>query len=441
MGCLPDTSDQQTPLQVSLQELGVKIGYLAMAVCVVVWVTGVALNRQDEERKKPTYIYMTLIAITLAVAAIPEGIPLCVTISLSMGSSSMVKKNVLVRRLAAVETLGSASVICTDKTGTLTEGKMTMVKLWTAGDLFDVSGKGFDPTVGFFTKSAEGTAYKLKGNTATSAARMSTILHEPVDKIEVEDTTGDGSNDHAPLRSTLMSGVLCCNTIVQQEEDNNGNVLWKPKGNSSEAPIVVAAAKVGFWVSDIEAKYKRCLEIPFNSSRKMMLTIVEVPTGERFIGDKGVPYANIDDPDKPTRYMVTVKGAPNIILAKCTKQITKAGGQEAFTDLSNDQAMSVVDDLSSQALRVLAIGTIPLAELPYDPSNDELTSDDKFQACLAKGLCLMGLVASIDPARDGVKEAVAAARDGGIRVIMITGDYLKTAIAIAKGEFACLFCF
>merc|ERR1719399_2229936 len=136
-----------------------------------------------------------------------------------MGSAAMVKRNVLVRRLAAVETMGSVSVICTDKTGTLTEGKMTMVKLWSAGDLYDVSGKGFDPTVGHFSKSQEGAKYKLRGSQPASASRISAILGTPMEQIETENTKGDGSNNSPPLRSTLMSGILCCNTIIQQEED------------------------------------------------------------------------------------------------------------------------------------------------------------------------------------------------------------------------------
>jgi len=126
-GCLPDTSSNQTPLQVNVEKLGGKIGIGAIVVCIVVFIIGIAINTRDPDNPtNPSWLYMILIAVTLAVAAIPEGIPLCVTISLSIGSSSMVKEHVLVRKLAAVETLGSASVICSDKTGTLTEGKMTM---------------------------------------------------------------------------------------------------------------------------------------------------------------------------------------------------------------------------------------------------------------------------------------------------------------------------
>merc|ERR1740129_1933688 len=151
-GCLPDTSASATPLQQNLESLGARIGVLAIVVCVVIFIIGVVLNRTDPSNPgSPAWLYMILIAVTLAVAAIPEGIPLCVTISLSIGCSEMVTKNVLVRKLAAVETLGSASVICSDKTGTLTEGKMTMVNLFAGGVAFNVGGKGFNPNEGKIT--------------------------------------------------------------------------------------------------------------------------------------------------------------------------------------------------------------------------------------------------------------------------------------------------
>merc|ERR1719316_2197721 len=202
-GCLPDTSDSQTPLQFSLQKLGVNIGFMAIGVCTVVFIVGLALGTKDPDNaEKPSWLWMILISVTLAVAAIPEGIPLCVTISLSKGCESMVKRQVLVRRLAAVETLGSASIICTDKTGTLTEGKMTMLKFWASGHMYDVSGKGFDPTVGCFTRE-EG---------------------------------GANANQEPAVRSTLLAGLLCCSTTLSKEDG-----MWTPKGNSSEAPIVVAA--------------------------------------------------------------------------------------------------------------------------------------------------------------------------------------------------------
>merc|ERR1719217_130991 len=158
-----------------------------------------------------------MIAITLTVAAIPEGIPLCVTISQATGCSDMVKQNVLVTQIAAVETLGSASVICSDKTGTLTEGKMRAVKLWAGGVEFNISGQGFDPTKG---------------------------------DIKRADNEQDGSSS-MEVRSTLLAALLCSNARVERMEEN-GDVQWVPCGNSSEVPIIVAAGKIGIKAEDME---------------------------------------------------------------------------------------------------------------------------------------------------------------------------------------------
>merc|ERR1719301_163612 len=390
MGCLPDTSDSQTPLQVSLQKLGEKIGFMAIAVCATVFLIGtfVTETRDPMDPSKPPWLVMILISVTLAVAAIPEGIPLCVTISLSKGCDSMVKENVLVRRLAAVETLGSASVVCTDKTGTLTEGKMAMVKMFTANKLYEVSGKGFDPTHG---------GVSLNGQ--------------------------DSKNDPA-VRSTLLSAALCCNTRLAKEYDEAlKDEFWRPKGNSSEAPIVVAAAKVGFWEDKLAGEFPRSLEVPFSSSRKMMMTCSKMDRAT--LGDGGVSLP------EGTKLLAVVKGAPNYIIDSCTTWLTPEGTEAKLTEDVKASTMAVIDDLSSQALRVLAVAAKPMPKFPFDENDEDLSSDDKFKAILKTGLHFMGLVASIDPERDGVKQAVKDANAGNIRVVMITGDYLMTAKAIA----------
>eukprot|EP00913_Durusdinium_trenchii_P019172 g18018.t1 len=392
--CLPDTSANQTPLQRNLEQLGAKIGILAIVVCVLVFIIGrwkwnrvglengerdsqrgVALDRKPVESRKDVdsqsgaesgaetgaALYMVLIAVTLAVAAIPEGIPLCVTISLSIGCSDMVNQHVLPRgKLAAVETLGSASVICSDKTGTLTEGKMTMVNMWAGGVTYDVGGKGFDPTVGRIT-------------TCVEAGRQMGV------------------------RSTLLSGILCCALEV-------------------EAPIVVAARKVGL-TENVSKDYPRTIEIPFSSSRKMMLTVSDV-SGRSHLCEDGMPLP------EGTKYLAVCKGAPNFIVDLCEERMMADGTVAKHLGRAKAEVLKVVDDYSTKALRVLA-------ELPFDMHDDELSTDQKFSA-LRQDLRLLGLVASIDPDRDGVKDSVLAARGAGIRVVMITGDYLKTAIAIAK---------
>lgn len=389
-GCLPDTSANATPLQSKLESLGRRIGVLAIIVCLGVFVVGVVLDRRDPTNPSSSaWLYMILIAVTLAVAAIPEGIPLCVTISLSLGCKAMVTKNVLVRKLAAVETLGSASVICSDKTGTLTEGKMTMVSLWSAGTGYDVSGKGFDPTVGSITTQA-----------------------------------GDDAGRDMGVRSTLLAAMLCCNTSLSKVSDpDSGEEKWEPKGNSSEAPIVVAFRKIGFTEESL-ADYKRVLDIPFSSSRKMMLTVTDV-SGRGALCEGGVRLPS------GCRFLTVCKGAPNYILDLCSSLLLADGSSKNMTEEDKSEVLGIVDAHSSQALRVLAIAMRPMTDLPFDLSDEDVNTDVKFQNC-CKGLTLLGLVASIDPDRDGVKESVSSARGAGIRVVMITGDYLKTAAAIAK---------
>mmetsp|Transcript_52588 Transcript_52588/g.122387 ORF Transcript_52588/g.122387 Transcript_52588/m.122387 type:complete len:1087 (+) Transcript_52588:46-3306(+) len=391
-GCLPDTSANQTPLQQNVGRLGAHIGIGAIAVCIVVFIIGgvIVKTRDPDNPQNPPWLYMILISVTLAVAAIPEGIPLCVTISLSIGSSSMVKKNVLVRKLAAVETLGSASVICSDKTGTLTEGKMTMVHMWSGGVKYNVSGKGFDPTVGTITRAG---------------------------KIDASKDLG--------VRSSLLAGVLCCNTTLSQVTDKDtGEQKWEPKGNSSEAPIVVAAHKVDFSTDVVNQEYKRVIEVPFSSSRKMMLTVTDVQ-GRYALCEGGLPLPS------GTRYLAVCKGAPNYILDLCNEWVTETGAVEPLPAPKKEEILNVIDDYSSQALRVLAIAVHPMSSLPFDPASEEVSAEAKFQHC-RKDLQFVGLVASIDPERDGVKDSVALAHGASIHVVMITGDYLKTAIAIAK---------
>mmetsp|Transcript_44923 Transcript_44923/g.127231 ORF Transcript_44923/g.127231 Transcript_44923/m.127231 type:complete len:1107 (-) Transcript_44923:173-3493(-) len=389
-GCLPDMSASATPLQQNLEKLGGRIGIMAIAVCVVIFIIGVAMNRTDPANPdSPAWLYMILIAVTLAVAAIPEGIPLCVTISLSIGCSDMVTKNVLVRKLAAVETLGSASVICSDKTGTLTEGKMTMVNMWTGGVDYNVEGKGFDPTIG---------KIKREGSGAEATQELS-------------------------VRSALLAALLCCNTTLSKVKDpETGDEKWEPKGNSSEAPIVVAARKVGFG-EEVLTDFKRVMEIPFSSSRKMMLTVTDV-SGRSELCQGGMAL------EQGTTMLSVCKGAPNFILDYCSEMLMEDGSTKQLTAQDKQDVLGVVDKYSERALRVLAIATKAMPKMPFDMDNDDISTDQKFEACRSD-LCLVGLVASIDPDRDGVPESVLAARGAGIRVVMITGDYLKTAIAIA----------
>jgi len=391
-GCLPDVSGNQTPLQQALQNLGMWIGVLAICVCLVVFIVGLIRSTKDpEDLEKPTWLYMILISVTLAVAAIPEGIPLCVTISLSSGSWQMKQRMVLVRNLAAVETLGSASVICTDKTGTLTEGKMRLVKMWSAGSSFVISGTGFDPTSG---------------------------------TVNYADGGAEASKDSGVI-STLYAALLCSNARVEKVTESDGSCTWVPKGNSSEAPLIVAAAKVGVQPDDTEARFPRVFEVPFSSSRKMMLAVTKT-AGQSTVGPTGLRLP------EEAQFMACFKGAPDRVLAICSQMMRSDGCCVELDQANRTAVMNQVNIFSEQALRVLAIAVRPLKSLPFDMAQiEEISTEDKMAAMCAD-LTLVGLTAAIDPPRAGVKQAVLDAYGGHIRVIMITGDYVKTAAAIAK---------
>ncbi|CAK9014217.1 unnamed protein product [Durusdinium trenchii] len=393
--CLPKSAENKTPLQENIESLGARIGVLAILICAIVFVIGLAIGTKDPEYpENPSWIYMILIAVTLAVAAIPEGIPLCVTISLAIGCQEMVQKNVQVRKIAAVETLGSASVICSDKTGTLTEGKMTMTKMWSAGAEYNVTGQGFDPTKGAIFRSG--------------------VVMPP----------GTNSNRDPGVRSTLLAALLCCDTELFCEEDaTSGEKTWQYRGNSSEAPIVVAARKAQ--VAPKEGEYRRLLTIPFSSSRKMMLTVTDV-AGRVELCPNGMPL-----PPQTTAFTVC-KGAPNWIIQNCTSILREDGTVAPLSEVEKQQINArVVDAYSDLALRVLAVAVGCIQQPPLDLESEDIPVDEKFEV-LKSGLTLAGLVASMDPDREGVQASVVAARGAGIRVVMITGDYLKTAIAIAR---------
>ncbi|KAF1334318.1 Potassium/sodium efflux p-type atpase, fungal-type, partial [Globisporangium splendens] len=221
---------KMTPLQEALHRLGVFMGSAVLVICAIVFIVGMVRSNHDPKNAdRPVWLTMVMVAVSLAVSAVPEGLPMVVTICLSTGTSDMVKKNVLVRKLAAVESLGAASVICTDKTGTLTEGKMTAIKVW--GDFYEymVSGAGFDPTGDFLLNDVKQTP-----------------------------------ENNTQLHTMLLSAVLCSNTTLQQEKNEDGMLVWTPMGNASEAPLVVAAAKMGIWEADLSPQYPRLTEISFN---------------------------------------------------------------------------------------------------------------------------------------------------------------------------------
>lgn len=320
---LEDEEEGQTPLQKKLAQLGKYLGILALAACGIIFVVGIANDIPALE------IFMT--AVSLAVSAIPEGLPAIVTIVLSIGVQRMVKKNAIIRRLPAVETLGSASVICSDKTGTLTQNRMTLVKAY-------IDGSG-----------------------------------------QTEDISEANSED---VRKLLNYAALCC----------DGSVVFHGKeeqhiGDPTETAIVLAAHKNGMPKEELNKKHPRLAEIPFDSDRKLMTTV------NRIDG----------------KNIVIVKGAFDIMASRCV-----AGNM--------GEARKINDAMSNDALRVLAVAYKEIEAVPHEPTAEELEN----------GLTFMGLVGMIDPPRPEAKAAVATCRKAGIKPVMITGDHVVTASAIAK---------
>ena len=332
-GLLDGAGETQTPLQKKLAKLGKYLGIVALAACAVIFAVGIITNLvKGAENMKEVVMDLFMTAVSLAVSAIPEGLPAIVTIVLSIGVQRMVKKNALIRRLPAVETLGSASIICSDKTGTLTQNRMTLVKAY-------VDGKG-----------------------------------------STEDISAENSED---VRALLLRGALCCDGSVVFNPDGTEQHI----GDPTETSIVLAAHKNGMPKDDINKQYPRVAGIPFDSDRKLMTTV------------------NVMD----GKNVVIVKGAFDMLAARCV-----AG------DL--DTAKRITEEMSENALRVLAIAYKTVDTVPENPTSEELEN----------GLTFLGLVGMIDPPRPECKVAVATCRRAGIKPVMITGDHVVTASAIAR---------
>ncbi|MEI5991110.1 calcium-translocating P-type ATPase, PMCA-type [Enterococcus termitis] len=321
-GLLNDDVTQQTPLQKRLNQLGKRISFIALGAAALVFIIG--------ELQGEPILEMFMTAVSLAVAAVPETLMVIVTLTLAYGVQKMAKKHAIIRRLPAVETLGTANVICSDKTGTLTQNKMRVRRVWSRGD-------------------------------------------------EVTDTE-DAMTDEA--MEVLKMASLCTDVIV--DKDGDDLVI---KGNPTEAAIVRAVEENYHTKAELEEKYPRIGEIPFDSERKMMTTVHKM--GKKYIS--------------------VTKGAFDVLLTRFR-----------FGDV--EQAAVVNDRFGKRALRVIAVGYAI-----YDEEPTDITSE-----ALEKNLRLLGLIGMIDPPRPESKGAIARAKKAGIKTVMITGDHVVTAGAIAK---------
>lgn len=353
----------ETPLQRRLEQFGYTLLWLALGVVTVVFALGYL-------RGEPL-VEMFLISVSLAVAAVPEGLPAVVTITLAVGVTRMAKRHALIRKLPAVETLGSATAICTDKTGTLTKNEMTVTHLVIDGQVFEITGEGYEP-VGTIARKVEVKAKEERDPTVLAQ-------HRP--------------QPEPGLLHLLTAAVLCNGATLRQE-----NGAWRIIGDPTEGALLVAAAKAGLTKAELERRAPLDKEVPFDAERKMMTMIRRTEQG----------------------YMAYCKGAPDVLLSRCSARVTLDGLTEAL----NDEHRQLIGDantfLAQQALRVLGVA---YRSLEQQASSDEGTERD---------LIFLGLFAMKDPLRPEATEAVRLCREAGIRTSMITGDHKETAMAIAR---------
>ena len=345
-----DTKEEDTPIQKRLDNLGKILGYGTVAVSVFVFIFIVFFAKDFAQFSVlQRIIHSFVAAVALAVAAIPEGLPAVVTISLAFGTGRMLKKNALVRKLTSMETLGSVDVICADKTGTLTTGEMTVREIYFESGLYTVTGQGFNSHGEFLLNDKKTDPEKLK---------------------------------------LLMRAALACNNAVFEEENN------KILGDPTEGALVVSAYKAG-----IKETGKRLYEVPFSSERKMMSVLVE------------------EAPNYGGKKIVYTKGAPEIVLKVCTKLI-KDGKAVNLDEKERNRILEENAKMAAKALRVLGFA--------YKESAKGEKED------MEEDLIFIGLQGIMDPPRPEVKELIGTCRNSGIRIIMITGDHLATARAIAS---------
>jgi Ca2+-transporting ATPase len=357
---------EETPLQRRLEQFGYTLLWLALAVVTVVFALGYL-------RGEPA-VLMLLTAVSLAVAAVPEGLPAVVTITLALGVTRMVKRHALIRKLPAVETLGSATVICSDKTGTLTKNEMTVTRLFTGDRVFEVTGEGYEP----IGQISEVLGVRGEG---TSPDPLPLTLHP--------------SRLPSGLRELLTAAVLCNGATLRKE-----NGTWQVIGDPTEGALLVVAAKVALTMETFASAFHFLGEVPFDPERKMM-TIV------RRTADGPVAY---------------VKGAPDVLLRHCTHRLAMDGAVEPLTESIRAAILDANASFAHQALRVLA-----MAHRRLDGEPKVYRAQD-----LEDRLVFLGLAAMKDPLRPEAKAAVQACHDAGIRTVMITGDHKDTAVAIAE---------
>ena len=370
---IQNVENEKTPLQRRMAQLGQALFYIGIGIVVVALALGLLLGIELNQA--------FLNAVAIAVAVVPEGLPAVVTISLALGAQRMLSRRALIRKLPAVETLGSVTVICSDKTGTLTENKMTVTVIDVAGYTHDIT---------------------------EIVRRSKRVMVAPADKLE-EPTRAEAL--------LLASGELCNDSILNRHEEAGEIVAI---GDPTESAILVAGGHFGMWKEEIEDMLPRVAEVPFTSERKRMSTIHRIEPNAP-LDSKGEEYLREILLDINMPYFEFTKGAVDGLLAICDR-VWEDDQIVPMTDEVRQRIAQTNDQMAKNGLRVLGVAFKPLDGLPHTVEAESIEH----------GLIFTGMVGMIDPPRAEVKDAVAKANQAGIRAVMITGDHPLTAQTIAK---------
>jgi Ca2+-transporting ATPase len=366
---LQSVESEATPLQQRMSQLGNVLVTGSLILVAIVIVGGMLHNFFSEGRWNWNVLQdLVEVSLSMAVAVVPEGLPAVITVTLALGTQRMVRRHALIRKLPAVETLGSVTTICSDKTGTLTQNKMVVQRVDTASHTFRVTGEGYIPTGEFY--------------------------------LDERQVTADQYRD----LQTLMLGCVLCNDAMLQHEKNE----WAILGDPTEGALIVLAGKGGIDKEPLSRQMPRLVEFPFSSERKRMSTICEAG-------------AWIENTPFSSSYLMFTKGSPELILERCT-QVQVGDKSEVLRDEQRTQILEQNNQMASKGLRVLGFAYKPLDSVP--PEGSEETNE--------KELVWLGLVGMHDAPRPEVRDAVARCKAAGIRAMMITGDHQLTAQAIAQ---------
>jgi Ca2+-transporting ATPase len=385
---LSNVETRKSPLQIKIDELGKRLAYLSTVAIVIIAIFGVLMGRP--------FLETLNVAVSLAVAAIPEGLPICTTVTLALGVLRMSKHNAIIKKLPVVESLGCATVVASDKTGTLTQNEMTARSVFTPAfprKKFGFSGVGYKVTGGKLMVADE-------NNSSAGAPR----------------TIDTSSEEYIALSALFSTACLCNNATVVTDLDSDmaeGHLGGAMSGQPTELALLIGSEKAG--ILDSRPQYHRTQEVPFSSERKRMEVRARPVSGRHACISFDLAMEN-SATQRPTRRrsadgsMYFVKGMPESILSECTSHVTANGARAKLDEDGKERVLSQCRQMAASGLRVLAMA--------YGISLENLT--------------FAGVVGMEDPPREGVAESVWQLRNGGVRVMMITGDSKETALAIAR---------